>query len=49
MHIVGSVAMWIATLHLVLSVLEPLPDDHRVHAAETQREPLIAPSPAAGA
>ena len=49
MHIVGSVAMWIATLHLVLSVIEPLPGEHRLHTAETQREPRIASSPIVGA
>jgi len=49
MHIVGSVAMWIATLHLVLSVIEPLRGEHRLHTAETQREPRIASSPIVGA
>jgi cytochrome c oxidase assembly protein subunit 15 len=49
MHIVGSVAMWIATLQLVLNVVEPLPAERRVHTGETQREPTIAPSPVVGA
>ena len=48
-HIVGSVAMWIATLRLVLGVVEPLPDEQGVHTAETQREPAIAQRPVATA
>ncbi|HSM66871.1 MAG TPA: COX15/CtaA family protein [Ilumatobacteraceae bacterium] len=48
-HIVGSVAMWIATLQLVFSVVEPLPDERRIHAAETRNEPSIAAPPVATA
>lgn len=48
-HIVGSVAMWIATLQLVLSVVEPLPRERGVHTAETERERGITPAPVATA
>ena len=49
MHIVGSVALWIATLRLVLGALEPLPGERGVHAAEPQRRPGIASTPVATA
>ncbi len=48
-HIVGSVAMWIATLQLVLSVVEPLPGERAVRAADMPREPGIAQTTAATA
>ena len=48
-HIIGSVAMWIATLQLVLSVVEPLPGERRVRTADMPREPGIAQTTAATA
>lgn len=44
-HIVGAVAMWIATLQLVFGVVEPLPGEREVHTPETNDELGIAVEP----
>ena len=45
MHIVGSVAMWIATLHLVMSVVEPLPGRPVAQIEEAGSRAGIATTP----
>ena len=45
MHIVGSVAMWIATLHLVMGVVEPLPGRPGVPVEEAGSRAGMATAP----